>query len=41
MENSEFIKPEKFCVEVEGFKDDEFVKEEDLERCFSEFGPIY
>lgn len=41
MENIDIIKPEKFCVEVEGFKDEEFIREEDLERIFAEFGPVY
>ena len=35
------MKPEKFCVEVEGFENLQKVKEEDLEYFFASFGPIY
>ena len=35
------MKPEKFCVEVEGFQNLQNVKEEDLEYFFASFGPIY
>ena len=37
----EFIKPEKFCLEVEGFQDLKNVKEDDLEDFFASFGPVY
>lgn len=37
----EFIKPEKFCIEVEGFEEISRVKEEELEEFFSSFGPVY
>lgn len=35
------MKPEKFCVEVEGFDENDNVKEEELEELFSAFGPVY
>ena len=40
-EDLEFIKPEKFCLEVEGFQDLKNVKEDDLEDFFASFGPVY
>ena len=40
-ESAEFVKPEKFCVEVEGFESIPHIKEEDLEYFFASFGPVY
>lgn len=40
-ESREFTKPEKFCVEVEGFDYDDDVREDELEELFSSFGPVY
>ena len=34
------IKPEKFCLEIEGLEG-ENVDEKELERLYSSFGPVY
>jgi hypothetical protein len=34
------VKPEKFCLEIEGLEET-YINEEELERFFSSFGPVY
>ena len=36
-----FVKPEKYCMEIEGFEEDEMVQEKELKQIFQQFGPIY
>jgi RNA recognition motif-containing protein len=39
-EDKNDVKPEKFCLEIEGLEET-FVKEEELSRFFASFGPVY
>lgn len=39
-EDNSDVKPEKFCLEIEGLEES-YINEEDLTRFFSSFGPVY
>lgn len=39
-EDNTDVKPEKFCLEIEGLEET-YINEEELQRFFSSFGPVY